>query len=453
METKNPKSLKFGGFTLDPVECRLTRRGRRIELKGKPLELLTLLARRAPRLVTREEIRTNLWPDRVVEYDSAINACVRDIRHALRDDAKHPRFVETVPRRGYRFLARVSARHSATDGRRRRLVAGALAAVVLAAGGFWILSAPDESGTAPPAAAARKALVMGKQLLATHEPEDARRAVPLFEEAVSIEPGYAEAWAALADAHYFRYERPQLIMPAADEAVARALALDPDLARAHRRLADLRFVWHWQFGQAEVAYRRALELDAGAAETHHSYAAFLVAMERDDEALAHMRRALAIDPLSTVLHGDLAWFHSMAGRHEQAIEECNLLLELAPGNRRALACPLRPLLALGRLEQAASIVAQQMPASDTVDGPAAVQIERYWRWRLETQQAALAAGDFVEPVAMALTHARLGDPARAIEWIERAREARSRLFVYLRLFPEFRALHEHPRFINAAFLF
>lgn len=100
--------LAFGVFELDVRAGELRRKGVRVHVQGQPLKLLELLAGSGGRLVTREEIRDHLWePETHVEVDAGINACIRQVRTALGDSATSPRFLETVPRRGYRFLAPV----------------------------------------------------------------------------------------------------------------------------------------------------------------------------------------------------------------------------------------------------------------------------------------------------------------------------------------------------------
>jgi len=98
----------FGSFEVDIQEGRLTKNGIPIKLQGQPFQILTLLLERPGQVVTREEIRQKLWSeDTFVEFDDGLNTAVRKLRTALGDPAENPRFVETVPRRGYRFVAPV----------------------------------------------------------------------------------------------------------------------------------------------------------------------------------------------------------------------------------------------------------------------------------------------------------------------------------------------------------
>ncbi len=108
--------ISFGLFTADLEKRELRKDGVRIKLHGQPFEILTLLLESPAEIVTREEIRARLWPGNTfVEFDNGLNVAVKKLRTALGDDAGNPRFVETVPKRGYRFLVPVSANSSASS--------------------------------------------------------------------------------------------------------------------------------------------------------------------------------------------------------------------------------------------------------------------------------------------------------------------------------------------------
>jgi DNA-binding winged helix-turn-helix (wHTH) protein len=100
--------VRFGTFELDPCSGELKRNGRRVPLQDQPARALCLLASRPGELVTRDELRQALWTaDTFLEFDTALNIVVTKVRHALGDVAASPRFIETVPKRGYRFIADV----------------------------------------------------------------------------------------------------------------------------------------------------------------------------------------------------------------------------------------------------------------------------------------------------------------------------------------------------------
>jgi DNA-binding winged helix-turn-helix (wHTH) protein/tetratricopeptide (TPR) repeat protein len=99
--------LRFDVFELDTAACELRRRGDRVKLPPQPCRVLELLVRRGGEVVTRTDIRERIWCDSFVDFEQGLNFCIRQIREALGDTADAPRFVETLPRRGYRFLSPV----------------------------------------------------------------------------------------------------------------------------------------------------------------------------------------------------------------------------------------------------------------------------------------------------------------------------------------------------------
>src|SRR3954470_3966896 len=111
-------SVTFDRFTFEPASGELRLDGRKVRLQPQPSRLLELLTARPGELVTREEIQAALWGgDTHVDFDRSLNFCVAKLRSALRDNAASPRFVETVPGRGYRFIARSEERGARSEGR------------------------------------------------------------------------------------------------------------------------------------------------------------------------------------------------------------------------------------------------------------------------------------------------------------------------------------------------
>src|SRR5436305_1350064 len=105
-----PRVIRFGVFELDPRSGELQKQGRKIRLEGQPIQVLICLLEKPGELVTREELHRKLWPaDTFVNFEHGLNAAVKRLRQALNDSADNPRFVETLPRRGYRFIAPMQA--------------------------------------------------------------------------------------------------------------------------------------------------------------------------------------------------------------------------------------------------------------------------------------------------------------------------------------------------------
>src|SRR6516162_10072217 len=102
--------VRFGVYQADLQNGELRKNGVRLRLQGQPFQVLSLLLKRPGEVVTREELRRSVWPmDTFVDFDHALNTAVKKVRSVLGDDADNPRFVETVPRRGYRFIAPVNS--------------------------------------------------------------------------------------------------------------------------------------------------------------------------------------------------------------------------------------------------------------------------------------------------------------------------------------------------------
>src|SRR5580692_4804584 len=136
--------LKFGPYLVDLTAGEVRKNGSRIRLQEKPLRVLALLADRKGQVVTREELKKHLWPeDTFVDFETGLNTAVSKLRDALSDSAETPRYIETIPRRGYRFLASVEV----VDG----IIQVEPASPVLAT------AIPGRPGFSPAESAARKA--------------------------------------------------------------------------------------------------------------------------------------------------------------------------------------------------------------------------------------------------------------------------------------------------------
>src|SRR5580693_243675 len=102
---------RFGAFVLDPSSGELRRNGTKLRLQEQPLQVLLKLLENSGNLVTREQLHSALWAaDTFVDFDTGLNSAVKRLREALGDSADVPRFIETVPRRGYRFIAPINGK-------------------------------------------------------------------------------------------------------------------------------------------------------------------------------------------------------------------------------------------------------------------------------------------------------------------------------------------------------
>jgi TolB-like protein/DNA-binding winged helix-turn-helix (wHTH) protein/Flp pilus assembly protein TadD len=150
----SPAEYRFDGWTLNRTSGELIRDGRRVRLQDHPLQILEAMLIRPGEVVTREELIARLWKSRVVDFDTALNTSVRRLRAALGDEADTPRYIETIPRRGYRFIAALDApppprRHPGWRAASAVALAGLVAGVFL----FWRSTQPASPGLPPPAEA------------------------------------------------------------------------------------------------------------------------------------------------------------------------------------------------------------------------------------------------------------------------------------------------------------
>jgi eukaryotic-like serine/threonine-protein kinase len=110
LETRSSEVFRFGTFEVDVRVGELRKQGVRIKLQEQPFRVLTILLKQPGGLVTRDELRSQIWPaDTFVDFDNSLNTSINKLREALGDSAEDPRFIETLPRRGYRFIAPVSS--------------------------------------------------------------------------------------------------------------------------------------------------------------------------------------------------------------------------------------------------------------------------------------------------------------------------------------------------------
>ncbi len=117
LEVRSPAILRFGVFEVDVRAGEVRRQGVRIKLQEQPFHVLTVLLQRTGEVVTREELRNENWPaDTFVDFDNSLNTAINKLREALGDSADNPRFIETLPRRGYRFIAPVTGIDGTTRG-------------------------------------------------------------------------------------------------------------------------------------------------------------------------------------------------------------------------------------------------------------------------------------------------------------------------------------------------
>jgi tetratricopeptide (TPR) repeat protein len=165
--------------------------------------------------------------------------------------------------------------------------------------------------------------------------DDVYKSIDLFEHAVSIDPNFALAYSSLAEVYTvipsFPFASPAECTPKAKAAVAKALELDPDLPEAHTVAGMLAATYDWDWATAEREFKRALELDPNLAITHYRFAwTFLSPIGKHDQAIAEMRRAMELEPLSLVQGANYSGVLMYARRYDEAVEQAKKTYDLDP---------------------------------------------------------------------------------------------------------------------------
>jgi TolB-like protein/DNA-binding winged helix-turn-helix (wHTH) protein/Tfp pilus assembly protein PilF len=167
-------------------------------------------------------------------------------------------------------------------------------------------------------------------------PDDIRKAIVYFNQAIEADPTYAEAYVGLADTYALSGDWEYGIMspadafPAAKAAATKALALDDNLGEAHASLAFVLDLYDWNWDAAEKEYERAIALDPSYATAHQWYAWHLIETGRYSEGIGELKKAASLDPLSLIVGADLADALSIDHRFDASIEQSRMTLDLAP---------------------------------------------------------------------------------------------------------------------------
>ncbi|HLG96267.1 MAG TPA: winged helix-turn-helix domain-containing protein [Bryobacteraceae bacterium] len=262
------------------------------------MQLLVYLCSRAKQVIPKQEIIDAVWNGRFIS-DETIKGAFHELRKALNDSPRRPRFIETLPKRGYRVPVDPEPLSGTTGSEAQDLKAKGYAA---------LSEQPTEASL--------------------------KQARLYFERAVESEPNDAGALAGLARTYALMagvgVGNAAEYLPRAGVAASRALEMDPNLGEPHLALAVVYFLHQHDHRAAEREFRIAVERKPGDSLAHMWYARFLASQQRPDEAIAQGRRALDSDPLSLAARRELLNLLFAARRYEETIAEARRLLEINP---------------------------------------------------------------------------------------------------------------------------
>lgn len=289
--------------------------------------------------------------------------------------------------------------------------------------------------------------------------DDLKKAIDYFNQAITKDPGYALAYAGLADVYVvipnYSDVTTQEAYAKGKAAVLKALEIDDSLAEAHTSLAGIKSDYEWDYVGAENEIKRALTLNPNYATAHHWYAQLLSPMGRHDEALTEIKRAQSLDPLSLIINAVIGDTYIKARQYDQAIDQLHKTIEMDKNFTLAYRYLGNAYLEKGMYNEAISA----FHTADTMAGRGPERTDGlrqayasggaggYWRKQLEFLKTDADKGLLVD-YAVASVYGRLGDKEQAVNWLEKAYHAHDPYVVYLKIDPPFDKFRSDPRIID-----
>jgi len=283
------------------------------------------------------------------------------------------------------------------------------------------------------------------------------KAIEYFQTAAERDPGYALAYAGLADCYVLlgwnSYLPPKDVFPKGKAAAWKALQLDPDLGEAHTPLAAVLWLHDWEWREAEKEFQRSLELNPTYPTANHWHAEYLMTMGRHAVAIARMKQSQALDPLSLIINVAIGWAYYMARRYDEALEQLLQAVELDPNY------PVTYWI-LGLLHRATghyelAITEGERGARLSGGSPLmrAALAHSYGKagrakeaLQILDDLTKLANNKYVAPHFFAGIHLGLGGNDRAIEYLEKSYAEHSHWLIYLHIDPSMDDLRNTPGF-------
>jgi serine/threonine-protein kinase len=300
--------------------------------------------------------------------------------------------------------------------------------------------------------------VKGRYIWTTTDLEDRlQQAIGYFRQAINKDPGYAPAYAGIADVYVrlggLEYLPPAEVFPKGREAAREALRRDDTLADAHGSLGFILLEYDWAWPEAERELRRALQLNPNHANAHHWLSHYCTARGWTEESLAESRRYRELEPLVYSYH-HLAWHHYYARQYDRAVEAAREAMNLDPNSWFGRYQLLRAYGGQGKYDLAVAEAERALPLSKGSARVAAALGHVYAASgrneearRVLAELLAKSQSQYVAAFGIATVYAGLGDKAQVLDWLERAVDEHSASLVYVRADPVFADFHSEPRFV------
>ena len=485
---QQPTRWTFAGFDIDLKACVLHKNGEPVRIGRQAFRALALLVSRGGELVTREELQKEIWGDRVhVDFKHGLNVCIGQVRTALGDGAEGNQIIVTSPREGYRLGVPVKRMVDVRWPSLQRW--GAAAAVLASIAAAYLLAPSVTSEHTPPSSWSDAAPMIAMSSNSGVPPEVSQppnpvffsrtwptrsleayewywrgrayydrstgrkpfAALPYFERAAALDSSFALAHAGVAVSYLeraFAGIAPTESAIRAKQAADRALALDAQSAETHVALAELSYRLGDDDLEAQRAFARAVELDGRNAYVRQRFAVFLKEQRRFDDALEQLRVAQELDPLSVISSWQKADTLFLAHRWEESLAQAYQTLELDPTHSWSFRTVGQSLDALGRTDEA---IEAYQKAGQVAFGHLGRAYALAGRRSAARELLTTLTRRPVEEighngVSIAYIYTGLGEPAKAMEWLEKAHRAGVRLPFSLRVAPQWAPLRTSRTF-------
>lgn len=503
MTVRDPVVYEFGPVRINASGRKLIRDGECVQVQARGLDALLLLVQKRNEVVSKAELLATIWPDTYVE-ESNLPVMISAIRRAIGDDGRNQKYIQTVSKFGYRFVGEVteirtaepavpavpnpddpakSPEHPVVKSKRPRyarfsVIAGCAAAALVLAILVYRLNSNAREGHV--AAASQSPMVFdgtGERSRSAPSRSASRtdaemwyqkgyyagdlqtkggflQSIEYYQKAIAADPGYASAYAGLARSlvKLPSYSaRPDYVR--ARRAAFKAVSLDDGLADAHISLGMVVLIVDRNYAQAEREFRRAVALDPHSSLAEGQLALCLAAVGQSEEAVVHAQRAKALDPLSVTAATDLGIVLYDGRRFSEAASEFEDVLKLDPYYYRAELHLGETYLSLGRFDDARRVLAEAsiLPNHDpAIDGLMAEAKAR--GGDIDAAKTILAAlkqrarTEYVDPINIAYATVGLGRLDDTLLYLRKARDERTIGAVFLRVDPRWDALHGNPEF-------
>ena len=303
------------------------------------------------------------------------------------------------------------------------------------------------------------AYLRGRYLWNRRTPEALQKAIQCFQESIAHAPNYAPAHAGIADCYalltsaHLGMVAPNEGMPRAIAAAEKALQLDPELAEAHASLGNARLWYEFDWPGAELCFKRALELNPSYASALQWHSSYLQTVDRIDESLAELGRALEVDPFSLVIRSAVAATLYLEHRYPDVIEESQRIVELDPtfvtvyfNLGRAYTQMKRHREAIAELKKALELSGETTAMTMQLGYAYAMAGKAAEARKMLAALARLARKRYVPSFYWVAILTGLGEKKKALEWLKKARDERCDYLVHLPKEPAADPIRDTPEF-------